>query len=186
MPSVLRNPDLSETAHRLGTSAVDPRLTACLEEARRAGYDEGFTAGAGAGEAITRKAEAEALARIERAVAAATGALRAELSAFCPELTRLAVRIARRLVAEVPEAVSAGLSARIAAALDQIDDEDLVIHLHPDDAARLRTLTHRLDGLTVQPDPDLSPGDARITGRWSRADLTLATAWGIVEEQVCG
>jgi flagellar biosynthesis/type III secretory pathway protein FliH len=183
---VLRNPAISGTSHRLGSPSPDPRAAALLDEARKEGYDQGFAAGAAAAEATIRRVETEAIARIERALTAASAGLRAELGAFGPELTRLAVQVARRLVAEVPETVASGLERRIGAALEALDDDDLVLRLNPDDAARLRTFTRRLEGATVETDPGLAPGDARLVGRWSRADLTMETAWRIVEEQVCG
>ena len=39
-------------------------------------------------------------------------------------------------------------------------------------------------GVVFVPDPDLEPGEARISGQWAQADLTYAVAQELLRQQV--
>lgn len=181
---VLRQPSLGTEARVLGSSDdsfVDPYLAKRLDEARRAGHESGFADGARAAESAARRSADAAAQRLRTASQDAVGALVSTTMQLVPELVALAVEIARHIVDQVPEELTASLQTRIQAALAQIDDERLTLFVSPADAGELTAGLAGHPQLTVEMDDSLRPGDARIDGLWAHADLTLATAWSIVE-----
>ena len=181
---VLRQPFLGTDARVIGSTDagyVDPHQSKRLDEAQRAGYDQGFADGAKAAEAAARRSADAAAQRLRTASQDSVGALVSTTLQLVPELMDLAIRIAKHIVDEVPEQVSASLESRIAAALGQIDDEQLVVFVSPVDAGEVSSGVATNPNLTMQVDESLRPGEARIDGRWVHADLTLSTAWSMVE-----
>jgi flagellar biosynthesis/type III secretory pathway protein FliH len=160
---------------------VDPHQSKRLDEAQRAGYDQGFADGAKAAESAARRSADAAAQRLRTASQDAVGALVSTTVQLVPELMDLAIRIARHIVDEVPEQVSASLESRIAAALGQIDDEHLTVYVSPFDAGEVTAGFATNPQITMAVDDALRPGEARIDGRWAHADLTLSAAWSIVE-----
>jgi flagellar biosynthesis/type III secretory pathway protein FliH len=184
---VLRQPLLSTEAHVMGASEatyVDPIMASRLEGARGAGYEQGFAEGARAAEAGARRSAELALARLQAGVATVRADLAPASAALVPGLIDLAVDIAKQIVDEVPDQVRASMIARLTEAIDHLDDDDLVLVIHPGDAAEVSMATDDLPGITVRTDDRLGTGEARIESRWCRADLTLGTAWQIVESGV--
>jgi flagellar biosynthesis/type III secretory pathway protein FliH len=181
---VLRQPFLGTEAQVIGSNDaryVDAHQSKRLDEAQRAGYDQGFADGAKAAEAAARRSADAAAQRLRTASQDAVGALVSTTVQLVPELMDLAIRIARHIVDEVPEQVSASLESRIAAALGQIDDEHLTVYVSPLDAGEVTAGFATNPHLTMEIDESLRPGEARIDGRWAHADLTLETAWSLVE-----
>lgn len=181
---VLRQPLLSTEAHVMGASEatyVDPIMASRLESARGAGYEQGFAEGARAAEAGARRSAELALARLQSGVAAVRDDLTTATAALVPGLIDLAVDIAKQIVDEVPDQVRSSMIARLTEAIDHLDDEALVLVVHPGDAGEVSVATADLPRISVRTDERLGTGEARVEGRWCRADLTLATAWQIVE-----
>jgi flagellar biosynthesis/type III secretory pathway protein FliH len=163
---------------------VDPVFAKRLEEARASGYDQGFADGAKAAEAAARRSAEAAAARLRSGADEAVRALQATTIDLVPGLIDLAVRIARRIVAEVPEQLSASLVDRIASALTLIDDEGLTVFVSPGDVGEVSAGFATTPALTVVPDPALGQGEARVDGPWAHADLTLPIAWSIIEGEL--
>lgn len=181
---VLRQPFLGTEAHVIGSNDaryVDPHQAKRLDEAQRAGYDQGFADGAKAAEAAARRSADAAAQRLRTASQDAVGALVSTTVQLVPELVDLAIKVAKHIVDEVPEQVSASLESRIAAALGQIDDEHLVVFVSPIDVGEVSSGLATNPDVTMAVDESLRAGEARIDGQWVHADLTLDAAWSIVE-----
>lgn len=184
---VLRQPFISTEAHIMGSrdrGYVDPVMRTRLDDSRAAGYEQGFADGARAAETGARRAAEAAQHRLQKAAETARAELAATNVQLVPELLDLAITIARHIVDEVPDQVRATLLDRIADALSQLDDDHLTVRVGPADLGEITAGVKGTNDVSVVPDPELGPGEARIEGTWCRADLTLPTAWGIVEESL--
>jgi flagellar biosynthesis/type III secretory pathway protein FliH len=97
----------------------------------------------------------------------------------------LMLDIAREIAAYVVDAVDTtavdAVVQRIRAALADIDDVGLVAHVHAGQADAVATALADQD-LQVMPAEDVAPGDARLVGRWSVADLGQHQRWAAVQE----
>lgn len=186
---VIRQPFLATDPHVMGSADggfVDPTFIKRLDEARSAGYDQGFADGAKAAEAAARRSAEAATQRLRTAAHDAVAELAGTTVELVPQLLDVAIAIARHIVAEVPEQVSASLAERISAALGEIDDDELTVYVSPSDAGEVNAGFASVPTLQVEVDESLSPGEARLDGRWAHADLTLATAWSIIERSLHG
>lgn len=163
--------------------ARDPEAE--LQALRQRAWDEAFQAG-----------EAAGLAAAEEMIAAQTAALNTVLKALTKpmqdldrqveaELLELVRAVARQLVrrelrtepGEVVGVIRAGLDALPSAATD------VVVKLHPEDAALVRERLQPSAGetpWTIQSDPVLERGSCRITSGTSQVDGRLETRLGRV------
>lgn len=172
MSDILRLP-LAEEARTLAgpRPVLDPAMAEVLEhavaEAEARGRREGELAG-----------RADAQASIERgaaAISAALDAVRAEAAsqreAACAASLELVGAVARDVVGRTPPDEATAVLDRVTAAVALLDEDTLEVRLHPDDHELLATATidRRLE---LVADPTLSPGDARVAGRWGGAELT--------------
>ena len=178
MPSVLRTFTLVEDGHVIGTDAAappDPATARLLEAARAEGFDQGFADGMQAANATLAALESETRDRIARAVEVARKELEAVASATGERVMGVVGEMARSVIQTVPEEVVESLRERLDSALALIDDEKVRVSLSAADHDAIAPFLP--DWVTPYVDPALHPGDARILGSWSRADLRLATAW---------
>lgn len=161
-----------------GRSFVDPATAELIEtvraEAFEAGRREGFAAGR---------------ADMESAVSRVDGALRdavrrlGELRAGDIEQTiAVALEVAEFVVGQLPPDEGRVLATRIREAVAKLDDEAVVIAIHPQDWDAVGELVMLPNGVTMQRDPSLRPGEARIRGRWATADLTREAALQVARE----
>lgn len=156
-----------------------------LEALRQRAWDEAFQAGQSAG-----------LAAAEEQIAAQADALKTALDALTrpleeldrqveDELLELVRAVARQLIrrelrtepGEVVSVIRAGLDALPSAATN------VIVKLHPDDAALVRELLQPAEGETpweIQPDPVLERGSCRINSGTSEVDGRLETRLGRV------
>lgn len=156
-----------------------------LEALRKRAWDEAYQAGHAAG-----------LAAADEQVAAQVDALTTVLNAFTrpmheldrqveDELLELVRAVARQLIrrelrtepGEVIGVIRAGLDALPTAATN------VVVTLHPEDAALVRERLQPSDGETpwkIQPDPILERGNCRITSETSHVDGRVETRLGRV------
>lgn len=186
---VLRQPLIAHDPHVMGstdTFYIDPVTAKRSEDARKAGYQQGFADGARAAEIAARRSAEAAAQRLRDATAQAVADLSATTVELVPALIETALAIARNLVAAVPEELSASLVARIGQALDQIDDERLTVLVSPGDQGEVQAGFGSTPSITLAIDPSLGAGEARIEGTWARADLTLPAAWALIEESLRG
>ena len=108
--------------------------------------------------------------------------LRREFDGQRDEIVAMAVDMADLITGHEHHDGGRALRARLNEALTLLDDSELVIAMNAVDlplAGEIET-----QGITVVADPDLLPGEARITGRWAQADLTRAAAQDILREQL--
>jgi flagellar assembly protein FliH len=186
---VLRQPFIANDPHVMGsadTFYVDPVTAKRSEDARKAGYQQGFADGAKAAETAARRSAEVAAQRLRDAAAQVVAELASTTADLVPALMDTAIAIAHHLVASVPEELTASLVERLSAALDQIDDDRLVIHISPGDQGEVQAGFGAAPTVTLALDPTLGAGEARIEGTWARADLTLPAAWSLIEESLRG
>lgn len=182
--SVLRAPQVNGMATTLGSTPLDSLTRTAIAEARKAGFAEGHAAGKREAVLEARSALERATQLLDSAVASAARQMSEAVSAQNPAVIELAVDIARRIVGDLPADAGAALAEKVAVALDEIDDEALVIRVNPTDAAAIEELVSGRADISVVKDTTLDDGDALISGRWARADLRLATAWDLVKERL--
>lgn len=184
--SVLRAPRIDGMATTLGSTPLDSLTRSAIAEARKAGYAEGHAAGKREAVLEARSALERATQLLDAAVASANRQISESVSNHSPAVVALAIDIAKRVVGDLPDDAGVRLHERIALALEQIDDEQLVIRVSPTDAARVDELLANRNDISVVRDTTIDDGDALISGRWAQADLRLATAWDLVKEQLDG
>lgn len=180
---LLTRPVLAADPQPLGAPdpALDAFTRARVDEAAAAGYERGLADGAAAVRAEATAAEARITAALDAACAAVTAELRSVVTARVDADVELASAIAEAVLGHEPSANGAALLALVRTALASLDETDLTVHAHPDDAAALAAgVRGSQPGLTVTADAGLGPGEARITGRWARAELTRAAALDVV------
>lgn len=173
-------------ATTLGSTPLDSLTRSAISEARKAGYAEGHAAGKREAVLEARSALERATKLLDAAVVSANRQIRDAVNAHSPAIVELAVDIAKRIVGDLPDDAGVRLHARIALALEQIDDEQLVIRVSPTDAARIEELLTNRTDISVVRDTTVDDGDALISGRWAQADLRLGAAWDLVKEQLNG
>lgn len=166
-----------------GLARLDPaRVDAAVAEGREAGYRAGFAAGEAAGRAEAAARWGDELAAVVRAgddaVTEALAGLRAVADATAQRITRVAFELAEAIVGrELALATAPGRDAVARALSVAPEDVELVLHLHPGDAAALGP-----DGLPagravrVVPDPAVEPGGCVARAGWTSVDATLGTA----------
>jgi flagellar assembly protein FliH len=155
----------------------DPAL---LEQARQEGYQQGLEVGRG--EALAQ-AEAER-AQLRQLIAALNQlirdfehALASDVLSMSLELSKLIVRTAIRVNPEIVMSVIREASASLAGL-----DEQTTIHLHPADAALLRSVSAEDAGLSQLPwrivdDPQMERGGCRLETATTEVDASLETRW---------
>jgi flagellar biosynthesis/type III secretory pathway protein FliH len=165
---------------------IDPIMAVRIDDARQVGYKHGFADGAKATEAAARRSAEAALERLHAGAEAARRELATTSIELVPQLMDAALQIAKMIVEEIPDRVRTSLAGRIGAAIEQMDDPAMTVVINPDDEGLVAPALRTVTGVTVRTDPTVAAGDARIEGQWARADLTLGTAWRIVEESLRG
>lgn len=159
---------------------IDPVVRAHVEQATADAYEIGFREGMAAGrrEAYT---QADAIAEVIRDAARDAAARLAEArAARGAEVVELALAIAEQVIGHEPHDGGLVLIDRLQAALESLDDEPLRIMVHPEDAAAVERGVAGARHVRVEHDATLAPGEARVEGPWSRAELTFAGAMDVV------
>lgn len=180
---MLSHPSVEATPARLG--AVEPtrsaRTEALIASERAAAYAEGVQAGL-AEAAAAQRAQLEATVSDLRAVVEEQ-IVRLTVSRADHDRALLeeAAQIARYVVDLVDATAVDALVDRIRAALDELDDVDLVAHVA---AAQVDAVSGALGGTGVRvvAADDVHPGDGRLIGRWSIADVGQQRRWDAVRE----
>jgi flagellar assembly protein FliH len=161
-----------------GPQFVDEWVTELLEEARA----EGFAAGRREGFAAGREDMAGAADRIESAIGRAVTDLKRHREEAAAELVEAALAVAEFVLGHAPHDGGEAIAARIPQALADLDDEGLVIAVHPGDWDAVSAAVQLPAAATLTRDPSLRPGEARIAGRWATAELTRNAALAIARE----
>lgn len=161
---------------------IDPVVRASVEEATATAYERGFTDGMAVGRREAY-AEAEQLAELIRGAAQDAAVRLAEArAARSAEVVELALAIAEQVIGHEPHDGGMVLLERLRSTLEQLDDEPLRVLVHPEDAPVVERGIVGARNVRVEPDVSLQPGEARVEGPWSRAELTFAGAMDMVRE----
>lgn len=185
MASVLRSPAVdSDLVKEAGDQLlVDPDWQELIDEATEQAYLRGREEGKAEGR---REGVAEvdrltmALHDAVEEVRALTRATRAEAA---QEVASTALDILEHLVGGVP-VDGDGLVARVAAALDELDEDRVAIEASPDDVEHLKQGLRSDTAVEVVADPQLTPGEVRIVGEWGAADLRWETVLAVLKEEL--
>lgn len=179
MSKVLRNASTVEPAYgNDGKAFVDDWMAELLDQARaeafEAGRREGFESG---------RADVEgAVARIDGALRNAIRDLARYRAEAVAETIDAALQVAEFVIGEAPVDGGSALAARIGEAVDALDDEHLTVAVHPGDWDAVSGMIRLPAGVSIERDPSLRPGEARIAGRWATADLTRDAALAVARE----
>lgn len=182
---------------RIPAEVMDARSRAeALLAAARAEADAIRAAAEAAREEVRAAAEADGL-RIARARAAAELAgFAAErdrrLAALAPEVARLGLEVARRLLGRELSADADAVTALAARALREARDRAVVtLRIAPADAPRidaargaLAALLRRAPGLEVREDAALAPGDVVVETEGGRIDARIEAQLEVLERVI--
>lgn len=182
-----------------GELQAAPELTATVEQARdeaaRVGYEDGYQAGLRAGEDELRRHIEPARERVNAALRALESAalqLGSRQEALVADVERhvasLAISIAEAVLGRELAAPGSGAQDAITRALQLAPSgADVVVRLHPDDAAALGDVT-RSGGqtVTVVADPAVEPGGCIADAGPCRIDAQIGPALDRVREVLAG
>ena len=165
-----------------------PPTVADLEALERQARDEGYAAGRAEGIADAAREQRAVVARLESLLESAARPLAALDDATEQELARLAVVIARRVLAHelatAPELIVQAVQ-QAARALPSATRE-LRVRVHPDDLAVLREHAVAEEHWQLLPDPALARGDCLLESERSRLDGRVETRLAAVVDAVLG
>jgi flagellar biosynthesis/type III secretory pathway protein FliH len=161
-----------------GLRFVDDATALLIEEARA----EAFAAGRREGVAAGRAEMEGAITRVDAALRAAVQNLNNYRANAVAETLDAALEVAAFVVGELPPDEGAALAGRIEDAVAGLDDEDMIVAIHPQDWDSVSEAVRLPNGITMQRDPSLRPGEARINGRWATAELTREAALQVARE----
>jgi flagellar assembly protein FliH len=159
-----------------------------LEDIERQAREEGYAAGLAEGRAAAKQQLDEQLARLEALCSAAARPLNDFDDATGQELARLAMVMARRVVARELQ-LDPGLieqAVREAAAALPSATRELRVWVHPDDLNLLRELGASEPHWRFDSNPALSRGDCMLESARSRLDARVETRLAAVIDAVLG
>jgi flagellar biosynthesis/type III secretory pathway protein FliH len=191
MSRLLRSAVLSLTPVSLG-DRDDPLagfggdLDACLAAVEAGAYERGRQDGMRVGYELSMADQSTMTGAVQRAFDAALVEMRSCRAAEAAGIAALAMEIARAVVGSEPHDGGVALGARLREVLASVDDRPVHIAVHPGDTAILSGALADVDGLTLVADATLSPGEARVHGRWAEADVTRSAAWLAIQRALAG
>lgn len=177
MTRLLRGPSTSAAGtRRLDTPAptLDETTRTLIADAEARGYDRGRSDGAADAATAARQAADRAAAAVTDAVAQLADHLAASADQQAATAVDVARTIAETLLGRELTDGGDALLGRIRTAVTQLDHGPFTVHVSTEDHDHISAGSLGPD-VTVTPDPTMSPGDARIEGPWSGADLTVQT-----------
>lgn len=159
-----------------------------LEALEQQARDEGFAAGHAQGMAEARDVLQQRMQRLDDLLESAARPLRSMDELVELELTRLAMTVARQVIAHelrtTPDLVVE--SVRQAALALPSASGNLRVRLHPDDLALLRSLDMVESHWQLLPDGSLQRGDCVLESERSRLDARIETRLAAVVDAVLG
>jgi flagellar biosynthesis/type III secretory pathway protein FliH len=161
-----------------GLQFVDDSTAELIDRVRNEAFESGRREGFAAGRADVQGS----VARVDGALRDAVGSLAQLRAAAIDQTLNVALEIAEFVVGELPTDEGRALATRIADAIANLDDENIVIAIHPQDWDAVAELVRLPNGVSIQRDPSLRPGEARISGRWATAELTREAALQVARE----
>lgn len=181
---VLRQPGLADAHAVLGPdpAAVDPVVRESVEQASEAAFSRGYEAGVAEGRRAALADSEDLAARLTSGAREAATTLQAARAEHAGAVLDLALEIARAVLGREPHDGGATLLERLRTVLTELDDAPLTVTVHPDDADAVARAVRDASELAVEADAGLRPGEARVRGPWSRAELTIDAALAAVRE----
>jgi flagellar assembly protein FliH len=159
-----------------------------LEALEQQAREEGYAAGRAEGLAAARQQLQQNMARFDALCEAAARPLKALDDRTEQELARLAIVMARRVVARElqlsPDLIAKAV--RQAAAALPAATRDLRVHRHPDDLALLRELGAVESHWQLHADASLTRGGCQLESERSRLDATVEARLAAVVDAVLG
>ena len=165
----------------LEAAQVRARTQAVREEARRAGYAEGYEKGASEWAEAVRTARASVAAAVEAAK---------------PQIVRMALRIAEKVLRRKLETEPEALLPMVDEALRSLSAQHqsrVVLRAHPEDRPVLESrLKHWLErnpgmaSLQVVADESFRRGGCRIESDFGMVDATIDTQLRVIERHLLG
>ncbi len=175
MSRIIRTPQLTAPAELF--SGDEPRF---YDEAARAAIDaevaRAFEAGRREGFAAGRQETISAVQRLESALAAALGEAARLRTAAVDDTVQAALAIAEYVLGTAVVDATGPLAERIMSAATEIDDETATLSVNPSDWDVIAPIVQLPHGFTVERDPAIRPGEARIRGPWASVELTRTAA----------
>lgn len=157
---------------------LDEDVTALVERARREGYEQGWNDG----QADGRNQVEHVAGRIETGLRTASAELQATHRAAVETTIDAALAVAEFILGRTPGEDGSVLAARIAEALQSLDDQEIVVKVNPTDHTAVADAIELPPGVTLEMDHRLQPGEAKLRGKWSAIDMTKRAALEVVRE----
>lgn len=183
MSRVLSRPTLVATPHVVAPVAPsqDPVVQQMVAAAAEQAYRQGVADGRAQGHAEGRAAVGELAAALVAAVGEARNAVRAMRIEQAAGTVDLATAVAAHVLDREPGDEGRALLDRVRQWLAEIDDGPVQLAVSAADADVVAAAVGDRDDITVTVADGFHQGEARLTGRWSRAELTRAARW----DEVC-
>ncbi|MCP4309134.1 MAG: hypothetical protein GY926_16375 [bacterium] len=181
MSRVIRNAAVTATApafSRGGLQFVDDSTADLIEQARAEAFAEGRSEGFAAG----RSDMDGAISRIDSALRIAVTELTQIRHEAVNETIEAAFDVAAFVIGQAPADDGEAVAARIDEAITALDEETMTIAIHPQDWDAVSSKVRLPNGVSMERDPSLRPGEARIAGRWATAELTREAALEVARE----
>lgn len=164
-----------------GAAPLATDIRELLERERAAAYAEGRAAGLAEAAAAEMDAAGAAATALRAAIEQDIARLHDARATYDANVLQVATEIATYVVDAVDTTAVDEIARRIRAALEQIDDSEIVAHVQPDQVEAVGRAVADCD-VRVVGSRDIAAGDVRLVGRWSVADLSIRQRWAAVEE----
>jgi len=183
----LPNVGCLQPASRAANAALQPTVRE-LEALEQQAREEGYAAGRAEGLTAARQQLDERLARLDALYEAATHPLQVLDEQTERELARLAMVVARRVIAHELQLSPGSIvqAVRQAAKALPAATRQLRVHVHPDDLLLLRELGAVETHWQLLADPALARGDCQLQSEHSRLDARVETRLAAVIDGVLG
>ena len=120
--------------------------------------------------------------RIETALHAAAVAADRMRTAAVTDVIQVALAVAEYVTGTEHISDPTVIAERIALAMETLDDENVVIAVNPADWDAVAANVQLPPDATIERDPTLQTGEARLRGTWSSIDMTREAALGVARE----
>lgn len=187
MSRVLTTTVLGDAPHRLLAASrerLDPVVGDLVDQAAADGFERGLREGHARGTAEVERLADERVAQLSSSIAAAldgaSRAARATSDDVVESAFDLAVAMAEAILGRELADGGSTIGERVRESLESLDDRSPVVLVSADDVDLVAAATADLGTVTVEVDPRLAPGEARVRGGWAEVDLTRATAFATI------
>lgn len=169
-------------------AAIEQPTVQDLQAIEQQAREEGRAAGLAEGLAVAEQQLRQRMAQLDALYVATTHPLLAFDEQTADELARLAMVVARRVVAHELQLNPELIARAVREAADALPaaTRELRVYLHPDDLALVRALDVAERDWQLLADPSLARGDCRMESERSRLDARVETRLAAVIDAVLG